>query len=106
VSYTNKVRTAAMRVWLPVFPDDYFLTWFGSLPSNLTHRGSTVTTASMTDASANVMQALFSINDLAGQVMSAMFPFSQGTQYPICVFEFNLVGPGDLANTTLISGAG
>ena len=53
-----------------------------------------------------MVNALFSITDPANHVISATFPFPQGAQYPICAFDVNLVGPGNLSNTTLTSGAG
>jgi hypothetical protein len=92
--------------WLPVFPNDYFLTQFGSAPSNRIQRGSTLAIKLTTDASRNVVNALFSVTSASGQVSSANFPFPAGTRYPICAFEVNVVGPGNFSNSTFISGAG
>ena len=92
--------------WLPVFSNDYFLTQFGTAPSNRIQRGSTLAINLTTDTSGNVVNALFSVTDAANQVQSANFPFPQGTQYPISAFEVNVVGPGNFSNATFISGAG
>jgi hypothetical protein len=92
--------------WLPVFPNDFELTSFGSVPLNRIPLGSLLTIALTTDSNANVVQADFSVNTPASGVLSATFPFPSGTQYPICAFTVNLVGPGSLANTTFISGVG
>ena len=92
--------------WLPVFPTDYFLTQFGSAPSSRIPRGSTLAIKLTTDASGNVVNALFSVTTPTNQVSSVNFPFPQGTQYPISAFEVNLVGPGGFSTATFISGAG
>ena len=92
--------------WLPVFPNDYFLTQFGSAPSNRIPRGSTLTIKLTTDSNGNVVNAYFQVTSPQGQVSSANFPFPPGTQYPICAFEVNVVGPGNFSNSTFISGAG
>jgi len=92
--------------WLPVFPNDYFLTQFGSAPSSRIPRGSTLAINLTTDSSGNVVNALFKVTTANNQVSSINFPFPQGTQYPISAFEVNLVGPGGFSNSTFISGAG
>jgi hypothetical protein len=92
--------------WLPVLPNDYHLTQFGSAPSSRIPQGSTLAIALTTDSSGNVISALFSLTDPTGQVSSSVFAFPQGAQYPICAFEVNLVGPGGGSNSTFISGEG
>ncbi len=92
--------------WLPVFPNDYFLTPFGSAPSNRIARGSTLAIQLTTDSRGNVVNAFFSVRNAANQVASVNFQFPQATQYPICAFEVNVVGPGNFSNCTFISGSG
>jgi hypothetical protein len=91
--------------WLPVFPNDYFLTPFGSASNNRIPRGSTLTIQLTTDRGGNVTNAQFTVAYPTGTA-TAGFPFPQGTQYPIDAFEVNLVGPGSFLTSTFISGAG
>jgi hypothetical protein len=92
--------------WLPVFPNDYFLTPFGSAANNRIPRGSTLTIQLTTDQSGNVTNAQFTVAYPGSAPATVGFPFPQGTQYPIDAFEVNLVGPGNFSNATFISGAG
>jgi hypothetical protein len=95
--------------WLPAWPNDFQLTWFGNAPftpSNRIPRGSTFEIKLTTNADGNITSALFSFQDPSGRVSNATVPFPPGAQYPICAFELNLVAPGGGANTTLISAAG
>ena len=92
--------------FLPVLPNDDTLTPFGSAPSSRIARGSQMKIALTTDPNGNVTSALFGVTDPSGKTQSATFPFPAGAQYPVCAFQVNLVGPGNLADATFVSGAG
>ncbi|MEZ0115908.1 hypothetical protein ABH920_009950 [Catenulispora sp. EB89] len=90
--------------WLPVLPNDYYLTSFGSVPGNKIPRESTLQISLTTDGHANVTGATFSYTDPDDNVSSATFDFPERAQYPIVAFELDLVGPGGGSNCTFTSG--
>jgi hypothetical protein len=101
--YTPQPNTTP---WLPVFPNDYYLTGFGSISSNQLPKGSALEIELTTDGSHRVSNATFSYIDPSGNVSPGSFAFPEGTLYPIVAFELNLVGPGGLSKASFTSGAG
>lgn len=90
--------------WLPVLPNDYYLTPFGSAPANQILRGSRLGITLGTDDSAAVVSAQFSYTDPDGNLTSSTFQFPEGARYPISAFEMDLVGPGGGSNCTFTTG--
>ena len=92
--------------WLPVIPNDYYLTQFGSGPANCVAADSWLEIALATSADGAVESATFTATDPAGHSSASTFTFPAGGCYPICAFELDLVGPGNFANASFGSGAG
>jgi hypothetical protein len=90
--------------WLPAWPNDYFLTQFGSAPGNQIPRDSELQISLTTDSNNNVTGAVFSYTDPNLNVSSKTFTLPQGALYPIVAFEVDLVGPGNSSNCTFVSG--
>jgi hypothetical protein len=110
-NYGTNPPTYNTSPWLPVFPNDFNWTSFGSAPSNQVPAGSVMEIQLTTDSNGNVTTATFSVTDPSGNINSAKFPISiypspNSTLYPIYGFQVDLVGPGGGLPCTFTSGAG
>ena len=92
--------------WLPALSNDFYVSSFGSAPSNRVAAGSAMQIQLTTDASGNVTAATFSVTDPSGIVSSHTFTFPTSAVYPIYGFQVDVVGPGSGAPCTFTSGAG